>query len=91
MQAQRQAQRDASQFEEESERYGQTDPAAPDAITVSHPAVPFILTTDKTPREAEHSFNGVMFNVQAKEPVSSPAIHRLLRLGSLLGRKARWP
>lgn len=83
MQAQRQAQRDASQIEEESQRYGQTDPAAPAAITTVHPAVPCILTTDKSPGEAEHSFNGVMFNVQAKEPyeISINSVH----VGGMLG------
>jgi hypothetical protein len=83
MQSQRQAQRDARRCAEERERYGMTDPAAPAPITSSHPPKPYILTTDKAPREAEHSFNGVMFNIQAKEPYEI-TIHSV-HVGGMLG------
>eukprot|EP01043_Picozoa_sp_COSAG02_P014531 COSAG02_NODE_601_length_19715_cov_445.701315_18_plen_441_part_00 len=83
LQSSRQAQREEAQREEERERYGMTNPAAPASIMPGHQPIACVLTTDKAPREAEHSFNGVMFDVEAKEPfeISVHSVH----VGGMLG------
>ncbi len=79
----RQAQREEAQRAEERERYGMTNPAAPASIMPGHPPIACVLTTAKAPREAEHSFNGVMFDIEAKEPfeISVHSVH----VGGMLG------
>ena len=77
------AQREEAQRQEDDERYGMTNPSAPASILPGHQPKACILTTEKTPREAEHSFNGVMFDIYAKEPyeISVHSVH----VGGMLG------
>lgn len=83
LRSRRQAQREEAQRQEDDERYGMTNPSAPASILPGHQPKACILTTEKTPREAEHSFNGVMFDIYAKEPyeISVHSVH----VGGMLG------
>ena len=83
LQQQRQHVRDEQHRDEQRTIAGYTDPSAPNIIDVKPEPRPHMLTTQKAPREAEHSFNGVMFNVQAKAPyeITIDSLH----VGGMLG------
>lgn len=67
----------------EAETLGEPDRTAPLEITEPNPPIRKLLTTQKTPQGAEHSFNGVMFDVEAKG--SYEVVLDSVHVGGMLG------
>eukprot|EP01050_Picozoa_sp_SAG11_P013686 SAG11_NODE_1616_length_4577_cov_1.568781_6_plen_352_part_00 len=74
---------DISCRQAQAKQLGEPVQGAPAATTVQPPFEAALLRTSKPPQRAEHSYNGVMFDVQTKPPYE--VLVNSLHVGGMLG------